>query len=308
MSSTPTLLPNNNSSHEYKRPPSGISRAPCPALNTLANHGFVNRAGTGLTFLEVLRAIILVYNLSYPLAFILTSAGFLTCGKVSFNNGRRSSAPPENKSSQARASFAGKLIFSLVSIANSIIRFIPSFTLDLGSLSERGRCKITHDASFVHADGKCSTAPDTTLLQGLLTYALTTKNADGSAKEGLGLVDVAVYHAKRCNSSAPLDNLHAQIGLGECSLAWEMLSTAPHAGAEFHDGRQAPGSGLGGLIPVARLEQWFGEERLPDGWWGVDGVRPVRAIGVLRARRMANLIDELINLYIVLGILSDLRG
>jgi hypothetical protein len=257
-----------------------------------------------LTFLEVLRAIILVYNLSYPLAFILTSAGFLTCGKISFDNGRRSSAPPENKSTQARASFAGKLIFFLGSIANSIIRFIPSFTLDLSALSERGRCKITHDASFVHADGKCSTAPDTTLLQGLLTYALTTKNADGSAKEGLGLVDVAVYHAKRCNYAAPLDNLHAQIGLGECSLAWEMLSTAPpgqpnaagkakNAGAEFHDGRQAPGSGLGGLIPVARLEQWFGEERLPDGWWGVDGVRPVRAIGVFRARRMAKIIDEL---------------
>lgn len=41
------------------------------------------------------------------------------------------------------------------------------------------------------------------------------------------------------------------------------------------------------------MEQWFGEERLPDGWWGADGVRPVRAIGVLKARRMANLIDEL---------------
>ena len=39
------------------------------------------RNGTNLTFLEVVKAIVFVYNLSYPLAVFLAMAGFLTAGK-----------------------------------------------------------------------------------------------------------------------------------------------------------------------------------------------------------------------------------
>jgi len=39
------------------------------------------------------------------------------------------------------------------------------------------------------------------------------------------------------------------------------------------------------VIPVPRLKEWFGHERLPDGWW--DGVRPSREVGLLEAGKCA---------------------
>ncbi|KAF9476626.1 hypothetical protein BDN70DRAFT_157817 [Pholiota conissans] len=282
MSSMPIQFSHIAKDHEYQRAPSGASRSPCPALNTLANHGFIRRAGSDLKFFDLLRAIVLVYNLSYPLSFLLTAGAFITCGKVSFNNGGAWSVPPRSESQfQTPESITRKTIVVLVTIANTLMRIIPSVRLNLDALSARGHFKITHDASFVHPNVKPSTSPDPSLLKNLLDYALQCKDVDGNPKAGLGLADLAMYHVMRCKASASLDNLHSQISLGECSLTWEMLSSS-------NSERR-----LDGVIPVSRLEQWFGEERLPDGWWDVNGVRPVRPVGVWRARRLANFIDTL---------------
>jgi len=57
------------------------SRSPCPALNALANHNVLPHNGRDMTFSQVMNGIKRVYNLSFPLAFLLTLGGFLLCGR-----------------------------------------------------------------------------------------------------------------------------------------------------------------------------------------------------------------------------------
>ncbi|KXN88411.1 Putative sterigmatocystin biosynthesis peroxidase stcC [Leucoagaricus sp. SymC.cos] len=49
---------------EYVAPKEGDSRSPCPALNTLANHGILPHDGKNISFKEIGRAIRATYNFS----------------------------------------------------------------------------------------------------------------------------------------------------------------------------------------------------------------------------------------------------
>lgn len=221
-----------------------------------------------------MKAIVLVYNLSYPLAVLLAVGGFLTAGKLS--SPKPSFAFPHSPSPRS----LGQTLISLpLVVIRGFLSLLPTFTLDLASLAQRGRWKIAHDASFVHPNGEPSTAPDPALVQNLLEYAHKT---DG----GFSLHDVVEFHVTRVNSTTqPLDKLHSQIAMGECALAWTML--------------RAPGSGPpilgGGFIPASRLGQWFGEEQLPDNWWNEDehGVRPKTVVGLIATRKLAGYMSRL---------------
>ncbi|TFK53283.1 Cloroperoxidase, partial [Heliocybe sulcata] len=63
--------------------PEGASRSPCPALNTLANHGYLPRHGTKIHPMQLIRALHHGYNLSYPFAAFLTLGGFVAMGQFS---------------------------------------------------------------------------------------------------------------------------------------------------------------------------------------------------------------------------------
>ncbi|PPQ79175.1 hypothetical protein CVT25_002798 [Psilocybe cyanescens] len=275
--------------HEFRPCPLDGSRSPCPALNALANHGFISRRGRRLSFFEVVGAIVLVYNLSYPLACLLTLAGFITCGRVSL--WRRPSIPRWKHSS-----FLLWLLIPLLLPIKVALCFVPRFLLDLSSLSRRGTLKIAHDASFVHPNSVPSVAPDPTLLMDLLEYSSGRRDIDGTFRGGLGLIDIARFHARRVDLAPhPLSDFHLQISLGECALTWEVLRGHQcYTGSEEHDRRACMLKGrVNGVVPVTRLQQWFGEERLPDGWWDVGGVRPRRPVGIIRARFVANFIGAL---------------
>jgi hypothetical protein len=146
-------------------------RSPCPALNALANHGHLcvyfssnigpypqwmnrPRRGTQITFTQLLRAIKTVYNLSLPLALLLTLVGFLTCAKLSVI------VPPSSPATLKHTPYGGYRW-----------RLSVSWTLSLSDLSARGWNKIAHDASLVHASGIPSHAPDPALLSNLLSTA-----------------------------------------------------------------------------------------------------------------------------------------
>jgi hypothetical protein len=137
---------------------------------------------------------------------------------------------------------------------------------------------IAHDGSLVHPDGKPSTAPDPTRLENLLQQASTARNSKGDLKGGLDFFDIVRIRTDHVLSTAHpmLSEYHDQISLGECSLLWELL-------------RDRAGT-LDGVIPTFKLQQWLGEERLPDGWWYS---RPKETVGLLRARKTANKIAKL---------------
>jgi len=86
---------------------------------------------------------------------------------------------------------------------------------------------------------------------------------------GLTLRGLAAIHTSRERSlTRPLSGVHGQVALGECALGWLVMRN--------------PATGV---IDLRTLEQWFGEERLPDEWW--ECRRPVKPVGLLLAQKTA---------------------
>ncbi|KAF5353425.1 hypothetical protein D9756_007906 [Leucocoprinus leucothites] len=264
-SSTPSSL----ESHPYIQPESSDSRSPCPALNTLANHGYIQRTGKDISFLELIDALQHVYNLSWLLSLFLAVVGFLTSGKFTFSAPLRDPSRPDTWFTRIR---------DLVPI--------PRWTIELGSLSIRGPKKIAHDAAFVHPNYIQSHAPDGRLLTKLLSFASSCNH--GPNKCGLSLVDMAHYHKERERElSSPLNKFQQQVALGECGLAWAVMRRR----AKSMDRKGSSDSSLSerdDIITVDTIQRWFGCERLPDDWWVDGGSRPIESVGLFEARRRAN--------------------
>ncbi|KAJ3720120.1 Chloroperoxidase [Lentinula raphanica] len=73
------LAPSDDA-HAYEAPGPGDVRSPCPALNALANHGYLNRSGKDIPASELISSLTSVYHLSLPLAVALVSGGVICCG------------------------------------------------------------------------------------------------------------------------------------------------------------------------------------------------------------------------------------
>lgn len=238
-----------------------------------------SRGGTHITFFSLIHALVEVYNISVPLAFLLASLGYLTCGRLSLHSLEDDNQELPNLQSQPSTSASTTFLFYVfVSLRRVFsLRLRLRWTLDLASLSQRGGTKITHDASLVHPNTFPSTSPDHGLVASLLTYAV--HEVHPNRQVGLTLVDLAHFHASReASSPSPLSSFHEQIAQGECGLAWAVLRPhfLNHKASEKED-----------VIPLCVLEQWFGEERLPDGWWGDGGSRPIKQVGLFEARGRA---------------------
>jgi len=77
----------SNEDHAWRPPADGDLRSPCPALNSLANHGYLPRDGKNLGISNITSSLGEVYNVSYPLALTLALMGIVMCGsplKASF--------------------------------------------------------------------------------------------------------------------------------------------------------------------------------------------------------------------------------
>jgi len=77
------MLPDDHSDmgdHPFKPPGPGDLRSPCPALNTLANHGHIPRDGRNLYFHQLVNVQTQVFNISVPLAASLAFEAVFLCG------------------------------------------------------------------------------------------------------------------------------------------------------------------------------------------------------------------------------------
>ncbi|KAF9265085.1 Cloroperoxidase [Marasmius fiardii PR-910] len=217
------------------------SRSPCPALNALANHGYLPRSGKDIELRALLVALMTVYNVSYPLALLLGGTAILRYGKLD--------------------------------TTSSVLPWKWRITLDLASLSTFGSLRIAHTASLVHPNVP-SHSPEATLLRDVVSHAHKDLN---ESEPGLTIHDLAAIRVDRESKlNQPLDSIHEQIALGESALCYLALRS--------HDGSSH-------TVPVSRINQWFGEERLPDNWW--QQVRPTTTIGLMEARRTADEIKDI---------------
>ncbi|KIK51618.1 hypothetical protein GYMLUDRAFT_50435 [Collybiopsis luxurians FD-317 M1] len=121
-------------SHEYCPPQDGDLRSVCPALNTMANHGYIPRDGQNLTFGVLFRGLKECYGLSSPLATVLVTGGFLLIHR-----------------SPLRVPYLSDL--SLFSAKNPDGTVSPGGVIDLHLIGLHNG--VEHDASLVHtnADG-----------------------------------------------------------------------------------------------------------------------------------------------------------
>ncbi|KAF7332927.1 hypothetical protein MVEN_02398600 [Mycena venus] len=101
--------PVTGKSHEYQPPAAGDARSVCPAINTMANHGYIRRDGKNISPFDIVRGLKECYGLSSPLAMFLTAGGWLLIkriGRISlFDLGLHNATPPSRSSrSSSRSS------------------------------------------------------------------------------------------------------------------------------------------------------------------------------------------------------------
>jgi len=73
--------PFNPEVYEWQKPAEGDVRSPCPALNTLANHGYLPHDGKNISRHTMIGALQQGYHLSYALAWFITTGGYLLTGQ-----------------------------------------------------------------------------------------------------------------------------------------------------------------------------------------------------------------------------------
>jgi len=66
-----------DASHQWARPVSGDSRGPCPALNTLANHGYLPRNGKHLSVDQIASSVMTVFNIEERFVRNLATPAYL---------------------------------------------------------------------------------------------------------------------------------------------------------------------------------------------------------------------------------------
>ncbi|KAJ8082782.1 hypothetical protein PM082_008638 [Marasmius tenuissimus] len=120
--------------HEYREPnfAEGHVRSVCPALNAMANHGYLPRDGQNITFTTLFCGLKACYGLSTPLAFLLTLGGFLIIRRFPV---------------QLPFGLGNKLRVHDVDGCRSV-----QGAIDLHHINLHGG--VEHDASLVHVDVK----------------------------------------------------------------------------------------------------------------------------------------------------------
>jgi len=85
--SSPPASPVKSDLHAFRPPGPTDSRCPCPALNTLANHGYLPRDGKNITISTFMSALQNsgTYNLSEELARVLAEGGEVLIGESIFS-------------------------------------------------------------------------------------------------------------------------------------------------------------------------------------------------------------------------------
>ncbi|KAF7793685.1 hypothetical protein EIP86_004800 [Pleurotus ostreatoroseus] len=206
--------------HVYASPSGTDSRSPCPALNALANHGYLPRDGRNISFSQTIHVMKEVYNISYFFGFILALVGMLACGQW----------------------------WSL------------PWKMDLHDLAKHN--KIEHDNSQCHRDS----GPGELFAPCRADRALLDHFLDVTSKDYFTILDFARARIQRARENRKSLNLvHRIIAHGEASLTLCVLGKA----------QKAEDEGIAifpKVVPRSFIEQWYGDERLPDGWQRPDAV------------------------------------
>jgi hypothetical protein len=253
--------------HEWKSPLPSDIRSVCPALNTLANHGYISRDGQNLSALQIAYGLKACYGLSTGMALFLSFGGvFLIRGPFKF-------------------CFLGALhtinrhfdvkFFGVEHDASLVHEDTPrTRNLHPPSLTTQLRQVLYADSNPLYAPtpvredmveeimSKVPSLPHSYWYNsGPSNFQdsrfLSVTRGTSALLEDPRLVDhltVAKWRTLREDiNNDPLDSMHAEIARGEMGIilgVWEHVH--PETGARG--------------VPAGWLKGWLQENRLPSGW------------------------------------------
>jgi len=288
--------PYANGHNAWCPPQEGDSRSVCPALNTMANHGYLPRSGRHITFPILIHALRECYNLTFALALVLATGGYLLVGKIPI---------PIPLLLPIAFSFEIPLLFGF-SLHFFTFGLFDNFFGDGGAI---GGTKlkafdrhlrfggVEHDASLVHRDCPVGEKyPSHQIMQDWVKDLISDVRpipvrAPASAEAGewaflndpvMDERDVARARVRREHLSPELDPFHAEIARGEMAIilgVWSRASTSSEGETEK----------IG--APLAWMLDWLKYERLPDGW------RPNREQTLHDVRRRATIMKEAMEVF-----------
>ena len=225
-----------------------------------------------------------MYNISTPLACLLSTFAFVLCGSWTVTpRALPSQRWPENDVSQI--SRPSPTLLDLVPF--------PRVKLDLHDLAKHGSLRIEHDGSLAHKDAMpgakfAPITPDPSLVVDLTetSQAISLHAASGEMKyrgknstTDMTLEDVALARFNRNTTlETPLSAFHSRLALSECALLLSVMAKHPTNNSE--NAQKKP------FVPRKWVKEWFGEERLPDDW-----VSPVHPVGL---RTVGKVVKEVV--------------
>ncbi|KAH9911664.1 uncharacterized protein B0H18DRAFT_335618 [Fomitopsis serialis] len=235
-------------SHDYCPPQADDSRSPCPALNTLANHGYLPRDGKCITPAVLVHALRAGYHLSLPLAWFLTHGGFYLLGqrrkRICLRDLSRHNCI-EHNASLVHPDVAYRDEYAPVDVHLHMLEDLLRYSTDgaLMTPDDVARVRVVREAAYavpmdkVHAE----------IARGEMAIVLQLFN-----------------NPDNLSPPAPRAPLLTRIR--------RVFAPQPPA--------PPPPAPLPG-VPNHMLRVWMHEERLPDGW------TPYHRVGLLHTIRMA---------------------
>jgi hypothetical protein len=142
------------------------------------------------------------------------------------------------------------------------------FKIDLEDLARHN--VIEHDASLTHADALPGARYAPVAVDKELVQCMLDTSHPGS--DVLTFDELVTVRANRdAKLRRPFTRAHGIIARGEIALTVQTLGDEE------------------GNMPKKDIEQWFGQERLPEGW-----TKPATTIGIWITTRISNWVGELL--------------
>ncbi|GJE97276.1 chloroperoxidase [Phanerochaete sordida] len=241
--------------HAFCPAQEGDSRAPCPAMNSMANHGYLPRDGKGVTADIIVDALMAAFRLSKPLAWALTHGALLLLdqGSAPFelhdlarHNKVEHNASLYHPNAGPREEYA-----PLHGDAALLKEFFAT--------SKDGRVMTAEDVARVRVRREAATPIDfvhAELARGEMAIVLNMFNNPDAA-----LHDEGVPLQPRSSVSSFVRSLFGYKDTGA--------------------NRQLDG------VPIERMQYWFEHERLPPDWTPYHETTLLETIGTINRLRSA---------------------
>jgi hypothetical protein len=255
--------PVSGKAHEFCPPQEGDIRSVCPALNAMANHGYIPRNGKNLTFGVLYNGLKACYGLSSALSVVLVTGGFVGIRRSPFKIPYHSAKNPDGTVDPS-----GVIDLHLIGLHNGVEHDASLVHLNTPDGEKYGPVEVQEDwvpklvgdilppvpqslpssPTSLTSSWSSSSESSSILLRKLITdpaYQSVLVNED----------DVGRMRARRQREIRPkkLDGVHKEIARGEMAIILGVWKQVHGEGEEKKAG-----------IPLPWLLQWLSEERLPE--------------------------------------------